>query len=204
MVMPRKRKDPKLNTPRKGVRKRSPEAARIEADYKSKKRSIDRQESSARAGQTGRGFGIDKGKYTTNAVGAQEPDPGAPSRASYSDTRRTPPALRKSDTPAKSRISKKKPKTEREYDAKKKLSKDKTPQDTPTFNTNKPASKAPKADKGKRKRVTPKTSTAKATSSRAANQGSRPKRPDNYVSAADRDLIENPKKKKRKAPTYRG
>ena len=52
MVMPRKRKDSKLNTPRKGVRKRSPEALRIEADYKRKKRSIDSQVSSVSQGST--------------------------------------------------------------------------------------------------------------------------------------------------------
>ena len=185
-------------------------------------RKINDQIRSARVGKTGRGFGIDKGKYTSNAVGAQEPDPSAPSRASYSDTRRTPPALRKSDTPAKHRISKKKPKTQLEYEAKKKLEKDKTPQSAPTFNTNKPASSAKPV--GSHRRVQPTVAAAKPSSSRDANHGSRPKRPDNWVSAADRKLIEgNPKKKKkssfstfmkdgvaksrkkkRKAPTYRG
>jgi len=185
-------------------RKRNPEAARIEADYKSKKRSINRQESSARSGQTGRGFGIDKGKYTSNAVGAQEPDPSAHRRKSVDDDRTYQPRTKRvAGEPAKNRISKKKPATEREYDAKKKLKKDKTPQDTPTFNTNKPASKAPKATgAGKRMRKQPTVAAAKPRKRKAGE--SRPKRPDNWVSAADRDLIENPKKKKRKAPTYRG
>ena len=64
--------------------------------------------------------------------------------------------------------------------------------------------KAPKATgAGKHKRVQPTVATAKPKKRKAGE--SRPKRPDNYVSAADRKLIKgNSKKKKRKAPTYRG
>ena len=68
--------------------------------------------------------------------------------------------------------------------------------------------KAPKAAKGKRKRVQPKPASARPVSTSSLPRNKKQaakKKPSNYVSAADRKLIKgNPTKKKRKAPTYRG
>ena len=61
-------------------RKRSREALRIEKDYKSKKRKIDSQVSSARGGQTGRTYVIDKGRAMGSTTGVQQPDPGVAER----------------------------------------------------------------------------------------------------------------------------
>lgn len=206
-------------------RKRNPEAARIEKDYKSKRAKIKSGLRSASAGQASEIRGQSREGMTV--VGSQKPDATAKSRyprykrtgsshwvddgSKYGTYEKDPSDKKRygrtSGAKPKSRISKKKPKTEREYDAKKKLEKDKTPQDTPTFNTN-PKGKAPKAAKGSRRRVQPKPATAKpepATRKRIIGSTSTLKKPRNYVSPADRKLIEgNPKKKKRKAPTYRG
>jgi len=216
-------------------RKRNPEALRIEKDYKSKKRKIESQASSARGGQTGRIYTIDKGKTTGNTTGSQKRDPGAHRRTPWTDDRG-----RVAGEPAKSRISKKKPKTEREYDAKKKLEKDKTPQGTPTFNTN-PKNKAPEPAKTKAtgnpstKRVIPRGPKAKPAAAKPATatrkmiigESSTLKKPDNWKSEKDWQLLEGSptkkkaarkspfakragmllksrNKKKRKAPTYRG
>ncbi len=151
-------------------RTRNPEAARVEADYKSKKRSINSQINSASQGSTKRDLNSEtlklvrtKAKGFLKKAGKQSLD--------------TMPVL-SAVGGAASAITK---------------------------HVTKPP-KAPKATgAGKRMREQPTVAAAKPTSSRAANQGSLPKRPDNYVSAADKKLLEgNPTKKKRKAPTYRG
>jgi hypothetical protein len=220
--MPRKKNTEPVRKGRlysSGTRKRNPEALRIEKDYKSKRAKIKSGLRSASAGQASEIQG--QSREGMSVVGSQKPDPGAQRRKSWHDDRPTYDHGMKKGEKAKSRISKKKPKTEREYDAKKKLEKDKTPQDTPTFNTNpkKPKSSKPPTYKERRKQATatptkPKPNPATAKPKTATRKGfggigstTTLKKPDNWKSNADWKLLEgNPtkKKKKRKAPTYRG
>ena len=174
---------------------------------------------SARAGQSSEIRG--ESREGLSVTGSQKPDPGAGRRKSWTDDRYTTwtDDRKRKGAPAKDRISKKKPKTEHEYDAKKKLEKDKTPQGTPTFNTNPKGKKASKnghpsqgvgSSASRRQRATAKPKPS-AASAKPSFKGPTAKKASDYTSQhlVDKDaaLIKgNPtkKKKKRKAPTYRG
>ena len=180
-------------------RKRNPAAARIEADYKNKKAKIKSGLRSARSGQSSEIRGESR-EGLTFVKGDQKPDPGAKRRASGEK--------------AKSRI-KKKPGM-----SKKEALQSSDPRIRATAGANAKAAKK-KTDKKKkvdgsydarRERATAKpklvTASAKAkpaTRKMIIGETSTLEKPSNWMSEADMKLAyPTKKKKKRKAPTYRG